>query len=303
MRPGSGRGPEGTRRVLLTNDDGVTSPGLAILAAEISGAGYDVIVIAPLTDRSGAGASLFLDPKRGIGIQRTRLVGVPEVETIGIDATPAAAVMLAQLGVFGSRPSAVVSGINAGANTGRSILHSGTVGGALAAASYGMSALAVSIDASDPGHLETAARVALEALRWLEGARRRTVLNVNVPDLPLTALKGVAPGRISAYGNSRLAASLQGDYVEMREVPGVLPLDPETDIGLIRSGYVSVTPLQGITAAVGDLQIKQIGAGMFGKPPDSDETAESPGHRLKATGRREEGLNIYESPIELLVAS
>jgi 5'-nucleotidase len=220
---------------------------------------------------------------------------VPEVEAIGIDATPAAAVLLANLGVFGSRPSAVVSGINAGANTGRSILHSGTVGAALAAASHGMSALAVSIDAQNPEHPETAARVALEALRWLGGARRRTVLNVNVPDLPLTALKGLELGRISAYGSSGLAASLQGDQVEMREVPGVLPLDPETDIGLIRSGYVSVTPLQGITA-VGDLKIKQIGAGMFGKQPNSDET---PGERVKAAVRRHRPPDISESPIEL----
>ncbi|WP_433076701.1 5'/3'-nucleotidase SurE [Dactylosporangium sp. CA-052675] len=236
-------------RILVTNDDGVAAPGLAVLAAAAVRRGHEVVVAAPLSDHSGASASLVFDLARGVPVRRCRLEGLDGVEAFGVDGSPALAVLLARSGVFGPRPSMVLSGVNAGANTGRGVLHSGTVGAALTAATMGMSGLAVSLAAAEPVHWDTAGLAAGVAIDALASARARTVLNVNVPDLPAAALLGVRWGRLAAFGATRLTVGMAGeDHVELAERPGTLPLDPETDAGLVAAGYVSVTPLQGLTA-------------------------------------------------------
>ncbi|MEU6073955.1 5'/3'-nucleotidase SurE [Micromonospora sp. NPDC047074] len=237
-------------RVLVTNDDGIDAPGLAVLAAALSGAGHDITVVAPIGDASGAGTGVRLTVDRPIAIRRTTVDGVTFV---GVDGTPALAVMLARMGAFGAPPTCVVAGINVGSNTGRSILHSGTVGAALTGASMGMSALAVSLHARRPENLESAAQVAGLALTWLAGARKRTVLNVNVPDLPLSRLRGVRWGRLAAFSQTRATiAEVRDDEIELRLTGSTLPLDPATDAGLVENGYVVVTPLLGIQAAGDD---------------------------------------------------
>lgn len=237
-------------RVLVTNDDGVGSPGLAALAGALLDEGHDVVVAAPLVDHSGAGASLVFDVARGVAVRRVPVASLPGVEVLGIEGSPALAVLLARLGAFGDQPRLVVSGINAGANTGRGILHSGTVGAALTAATLGMSGLAVSIARAEPTHWRTAARVATAALGWLAEARRRTVLNVNVPDVAPGELRGVRSGRIAAFGPTRLVVNqVSGDRIELVDTAGTLPLDPETDAGLVEAGFVCVTALTGLVAA------------------------------------------------------
>jgi 5'-nucleotidase len=240
-------------RVLVTNDDGLSAPGLRALAVTVAREGHDVTVIAPLDDRSGAGTGLNFDRTKPLDVRRETMAELPGVRFVGVDGTPALAVLLARLEVFAPRPFCVVSGINFGANTGRAILHSGTVGAALTAATMGMSGLAVSIAAPRPVHLATAAKVAGIATNWLTRARKRTVLNLNVPDLPFDRLRGVRCGRLAAFGGSRLVAVAGPDgTIRVSSGESSLPLDLCTDAGLVAAGYVSVTQIDGPAAAADD---------------------------------------------------
>lgn len=233
-------------RVLVTNDDGVDAPGLLALAGAVAAAGHEVLVAAPDSDHSGAGTQLRVAPGQRVPVRRFERPELPGVPFVGVAGSPALVVLLSRLGAFGAAPHCVVSGVNPGANTGRSILHSGTVGAALTASSLGMSALAVSVAARLPRHLDTAAGVAAVALGWLADARKRTVLNVNVPDVPADRLRGVRWARLAAYGPTRAVITHQGaDHVTVDHVPGTLPLDPETDAGMVSAGYAAVTPIIG----------------------------------------------------------
>ncbi|MEU2608425.1 5'/3'-nucleotidase SurE [Streptomyces albus] len=236
-------------RVLVTNDDGITSAGLRPLTDALREAGHSVLAVVPFDDRSGTGTALGITP--GVPVRVTPVCEEPGLRVLGLEGSPSQAVLLARTGAFGVMPQIVLSGVNAGANTGRSVLHSGTVGAALAASSLGLSGLAVSVAAAEPRHWDTAARVAVDCLEWVRGARRRTVLNVNVPDLPPTRIRGVRYGRLAAYGPTALEAVPQEGAVVLREVPQPLPLDPETDIALVMDGWVTTTlldPLTGVPA-------------------------------------------------------
>src|SRR3954470_12918473 len=139
--------------VLVTNDDGVRAPGIAVLALALSEAGYDVVIAGPLSDRSGAGASIGpVHMGEGLALEEVELPDVPGVPCFGIDGPPALAVIAALLAAFGEPPPIVASGINPGCNTGPSVLHSGTVGAALTAANFGVSGFAVRLDISEPMH-------------------------------------------------------------------------------------------------------------------------------------------------------
>ncbi|MGK5627817.1 5'/3'-nucleotidase SurE [Streptomyces sp. URMC 123] len=242
-------------RVLVTNDDGVEAPGLRALAGAVAATGHEVSVVAPLDDRSGAGSALDHGLGRPLVTRAITVPELPDVPFTGVEGTPALAVLLSRLAAFGDPPWCVVSGINLGTNTGRAVLHSGTVCAALTAATLGMSGLAVSIDSARPRHLETAARVAGMATEWIVRARKRTVLNVNVPDLPFEELRGVRWGRLAAVGRVRLAAREgDGGTRALGVVPDPSPaaVDPRTDDGLVAAGYVAVTPLTGIQAVEDD---------------------------------------------------
>ena len=237
-------------RLLVTNDDGVRAPGIAVLAAAMADAGHDVVVAGPLTDRSGAGAGIGpVHMGEGLDLVEVQLDEVTEVRVVGLDGPPALAVMAARLGAFGDPPDAVVSGINPGCNTGRSVLHSGTVGAALTAANFGVSGLAVSLDISEPMHWETAAVLAVRAADWLASAPERTVLNLNVPARPLEQLAGIRRARLAPFGTVRTAIAEQRDgriQLELRDTG--LELEPDTDTALIGAGYATITPLFGIRA-------------------------------------------------------
>jgi 5'-nucleotidase len=233
-------------RVLVTNDDGYESLGIQALAAAMEGLGHSVQVVAPWDDQSGVGSS------------RAGMIGKPiaskvgENGFIGIDGTPALAVTLARLGAFGPSPDVVVSGINNGHNIGP-ILHSGTVAAALTAASQGLSGLAISIDSEEPKYVETAAAVAAEALSWLLEQPQGTVVNINVPDVPLTELKGARWARLVPYERSRLVlekspTGLPVVGLQLREPP----TETDTDEALLLAGYITVTPITGVGELPGD---------------------------------------------------
>jgi len=223
---------------------------LAALAAAVDAVGHDVVVAAPSRDHSGASAAIGpLGGADGVEVSPVELEGLPGVPAYAVDAPPALAVMIARLGAFGDSPSVVVSGINPGPNTGRSVMHSGTVGAVLTAANFGLSGLAVSIGTGQHNHLETAASVAASALGWLLRAPARTVLNVNVPNLPLEEVRGVRQARLAPFGTVRAALGDRVDgrvQVELRDTEH--DLEPDTDTALVLAGYVTITALNGIRA-------------------------------------------------------
>jgi len=237
-------------RILVTNDDGVDSPGIHALAGALVTDGHDVLVVAPTDDRSGAGASIG----RMIGdgpppVERHVWDELPDLSVHAIDAPPAMAVFATCLGAFGDLPDLICSGINPGANTGHLVLHSGTVGAALTGAGYGIPGIAVSIDWSVEReyHWDVAARLAAAAVEWAakpEGDAR--VLNVNVPNLPLAELKGVREAELAPAGEVWVASAdvSQGDL--KIEISGRADPAPGTDVALVHEGYVSVTPLMSI---------------------------------------------------------
>lgn len=237
-------------RILVTNDDGVDAPGIAALARALDRAGYDVLVAAPLDDRSGSGAAIGdLQPGGSIRTERRRLPGLEHIEVHGVEGPPALAVLAARLGGFGAAPDLVVSGINPGNNTGRATLHSGTVGAALTGANLGVSGLAVSVGWAQAPHFDTAGHVAVAALGWLVDAPTRTVLNLNVPDVALADLRGVRWAELAPFGTVRAALASSGDgalEIELREHGVVLP--PDSDTALVGAGYAAVTPIVGIRA-------------------------------------------------------
>jgi 5'-nucleotidase len=240
-------------RVLVTNDDGVASPGIVALASALHRAGHRIQVVAPVADLSGAGASIGpLHRSERIPVSEREWPELPGVPVLAIERPPATAVYLACLGAFGERPDVVASGINPGANTGHLVLHSGTVGAALTAAGLGISALAVSMrwDEHAHYHWETASTLAVPALDWVLEQSGPTVLNLNVPNRPISELRGVRDAALAPYGEFWVASSdlRDGDLrIEFRgktETP-----DPGTDEALLLEGYATVTPLLGIVAA------------------------------------------------------
>ncbi|MGI8807390.1 MAG: 5'/3'-nucleotidase SurE [Acidimicrobiales bacterium] len=246
-----------TRRVtvLVTNDDGVASPGLAALVRAVAGPGRRVVVAAPSSDQSGTSAAVAPRAPEGVRVEPVSIVGLDEpgfddLIAFSVDGPPALAVLGARLGELGEAASAasvVVSGVNLGRNTGLAVLFSGTVGAALAASSLGLSALAVSIDSLEPVHFATATTVAAAALDWVIEAPAGTILNVNVPDLPLDRLAGVCQAPLATFGT--VQASVQeyppGPFTARFRITQPEP-EPATDGALLRDGWVTVTELVGI---------------------------------------------------------
>jgi 5'-nucleotidase len=238
-------------RVLVTNDDGIESAGLHVLAAALDRAGYEVTVIAPDRDRSGIGAAIGLvHADQHLDVEKVEIPGCDGIAAYAIDGPPGLCVCAGRLGAFGDPPDIVVSGVNPGCNTGRAILHSGTVGAALTAQSFGCSALAVSVGVSDEWRFDTAARVALDVLPLLLDAPARSVLNLNVPARSYDDVLGVRWARLAAFGSVRAAIAETGDrrlQFELRAT-GVAP-PPDSDQGLVDAGFASLTTIVGVAEA------------------------------------------------------
>jgi 5'/3'-nucleotidase len=235
-------------RILITNDDGYQSRGIGVLAGAVAAAGHDVVVAAPVQDQSGCGAGIGRwHPDEHIEVVEVVLDDAPDVRAVGIDGTPALAVFAANLGAFGDPPDVVVSGINPGLNTGRATLHSGTVGAALTAANLGRSGLAVSQDWGDPMHWGVAAALAVDLLPRLEAAPPKTVLNLNVPNVPAEQVLGLRWAALAPFGSVRAAVADSSEghiQMEFREVEEELP--PGTDTALVLDGYAALSSLVGI---------------------------------------------------------
>jgi 5'-nucleotidase len=232
-------------RILVTNDDGIESVGLRVLAERLAADGHDVFVVAPTSDRSGAGAAIGPLHQSGpmpVVEHDWPALGRP---AYAIDAPPAAAAYAACLGGFGAPPDIVVSGINPGPNTGHLVLHSGTVGAAMTGAVLGVPGLAVSIGIGAPVHWASAAEYAAGAVDWVF-ARADTplTLNMNVPNAPFAEIKGIREAELARYGSVWAATASGADgHVSIEFAGSETPAAPESDLAVLLDGYVAVTPL------------------------------------------------------------
>lgn len=229
-------------RILISNDDGVYAPGIEILAMELKKIA-EVTVVAPDRDRSGASNSLSISVP-------IRLQHLPN-GYISVSGTPTDCVHVALTGLMKEKFDMVVSGINAGANLGDDVLYSGTVAAAIEGRMLGMPAMAVSLVTKEPAeHYETAATVARLLVEHLKSdpLPAATILNVNLPDLPLEKLKGF---EVTRLGTRHIGApAIETLDPRGATVYWIGPSGPEQDAGpgtdfhAIHSGKVSITPLK-----------------------------------------------------------
>jgi 5'-nucleotidase len=243
--------PDPRPRILMTNDDGINSPGLRALA-HVLAEDYDVVVAAPEADVSGAGTGIGrFDPRKGVELRPVDFDGFDGLESYAIAGPPGLAVMAAALGAFGKSPDLVVSGPNGGMNTGHSIIHSGTVGAVLTARTFGSHGLAISLAPSDPWEWQTAIVVARSAVRWVLAQKgSRVVLNVNVPGVPIEEVRGIRWADLDGFGYFRVAMMDVEDEKLQFEVAGSASgLDPASDTALCFDRYVTLTPLSAIEPA------------------------------------------------------
>jgi 5'-nucleotidase len=212
--------------------------------------GHDVVVVAPSDERSGAGAAIGLMHRSNpIPCRVTTWPEVPTVSVHAIDAPPATAVYAGCLGGLCATPDVVVSGINRGANTGHLLIHSGTVGAALTAAALGLPALAVSLAFGQDLHYETAATVAAATLRWMADAplAPATVVNVNVPNVPIAELRGVRDAVPAPYQELWQSSATDAEVLLEYKGRADAPI-AGTDVAAIADGYAAVTLLRGLGA-------------------------------------------------------
>jgi 5'-nucleotidase len=238
-------------QALITNDDGIASPGLRTLAAAAVDAGLDVVVAAPSWDSSGASASLTAVLHDGrLLVEPAVLDGLDGVDAYSVEAAPAFIVRAAVHGAFGPKPDLVLSGVNRGPNIGHAVLHSGTVGAALTASTYGVPAAAFSLDAPGEPRWDTAGAVAREVLGWLVAGRDPVVLNVNVPDVEPGDVRGLEEASLAPFGMVQTAVTEQGEGYVMLSYGEIHPdAEPGTDAAWLAQGYACFTPLVATCAA------------------------------------------------------
>lgn len=276
-------------RILVTNDDGIDSVGLHVLARTMRRFG-EVVVAAPDQEYSGASAAIGALHVMQPEVHRRSIDGIDTAWAVS--GAPALCVFLARFGVYGEPFDLVVSGINPGANVGRSVYHSGTVGAAVTARNAGISGIAVSQavtgfgvegqgwdDAVKGQRWDDAAVVAAAVVEgWiLDRPADPVVINVNVPNLPVDEMRG---WRRTTIGQLVPRAVVTADLVPIEGQVGSyriamsygdpVPLPVETDGGAVENGEVSVTYVDrfdddpritcaavdaALTALVGDVNI------------------------------------------------
>jgi 5'-nucleotidase len=225
-------------QILVTNDDGVDSDGLRVLAEELSRLG-DVIVVAPAMESSAVGHALTV--RRPLQL---REVGEG---WYSVDGTPTDCVNVAVSEVLGRVPALVVSGINDGLNVGDDVTYSGTVAGALEGTLLGAPAVAVSLQRSDgPMDYAPAAAVArrLAATVLEQGLPRRTLLNVNVPRGAHRGLRTtVQATRTQWVGMKQTSDEVAEGSVWIGSAELSWESNGRSDYEAVQTGWVSVSPL------------------------------------------------------------
>ncbi len=227
-------------KILVSNDDGVLAPGILALHDALATVA-SVQVIAPDRNRSAASNALTLNRPLSSYVHGNGF--------ISIDGTPTDCVNLGVSGTFDFVPQVVVSGINAGANLGDDVLYSGTVAAAMEGRTLGLAGIAISVANAHPQYYDTAAIIAKDLILKLKSlqAVSRTVLNVNVPDVPIEQIKGIHVTRLGHRSVSQAPIECVDPRGNVKHwIAGVgtaIDNGPGTDFYAIEQGFVSITPL------------------------------------------------------------
>jgi 5'-nucleotidase len=228
-------------KILLSNDDGYLAPGLHALASRLSQIA-EITVVAPERNRSGASNSLTLD----------RPLSVKQASNgfFYVNGTPTDCVHIALTGLMQEMPDMVVSGINDGANMGDDTLYSGTVAAATEGYLLGIPSFAVSMSQHNAQYFDTAAQIALDLVQHFmrNQLAEPTLLNINVPDVPLNEIKGQQITRLGKRHKAEPVIQLQtprGETVYWVGAAGQ-PNDggEGTDFYAVEHGFVSISPIQ-----------------------------------------------------------
>ncbi|MDU0810561.1 MAG: 5'/3'-nucleotidase SurE [Burkholderia sp.] len=229
-------------RILLSNDDGYLAPGLAALH-DVLRPLAELTVVAPEQNCSAASNSLTLS--RPLSLQRSAVTGFHYV-----NGTPTDSVHLALTGMLDMAPDLVVSGINNGQNMGEDTLYSGTVASATEGTMFGIAAIAFSLVEKDSVHLDSAACVSADIVNhfFMNPLPGHPLLNVNIPNLPYSELKGWKITRLGKRHPSRPVirqTDPRGEQIYWIGPSGkAMDASEGTDFHAIENGYVSITPLQ-----------------------------------------------------------
>ena len=230
--------------ILVSNDDGIDAPGLAILVRALRRIG-NVTVVAPDKQQSAVGHAITVNyPLRVNKFQKDG-----SFFGYAVEGTPADCVKLAVKALLRRKPDLLVSGINHGSNTAISVIYSGTVSAATEGTIFGIPSIAISLSTYGPADFRYAAKFAAKLARVVlrKGLARGTLLNVNVPPVPESEIRGV---RVTRQGKA-----IWNDSFELRRDPGnkvyywltggleAVDTDPEFDEAAVRNRFVSVTPI------------------------------------------------------------
>ena len=237
-------------KILITNDDGVHAQGIIQLARRVH-QDAEVFLIAPRTEQSGiAGAITFLRPLFPVKLGGNRDSRDNDIPGYSLDGTPVDCVKLGLYDLCPWKPDLVISGINGGLNVGTNVNHSGTVGAALVAATFGIKSFAISVEyTTAPEDYRRAAEIGWPLIQKLAGlpVPENTVLNVNIPT---TALDGNAqvvtvPVEASplAFHYSKGVDPKERPYYWSTNDPTPEPQVIETDTAAVRSGKISVSAI------------------------------------------------------------
>ena len=228
-------------KILVTNDDGIQSQGIIVLAKALQDVG-DVVVIAPDREKSATAHSLTLH--RPLRVEKIRK------NVYAVDGTPADCVHLAVNGILSEGPQLVVSGINKGPNLGNDITYSGTVSAAFEGTLLGIPSFAISLASRGHFKFRPAAHFAARVARHLmkKGLPGDTFLNINVPNLDekeIRAYKITRQGRYHVHGNQAVEKVDPRGRKYYWIGGGTMVFDQrgETDHEAVSEGFISITPL------------------------------------------------------------
>jgi len=227
-------------RILLSNDDGVNAKGIHVLHQALTQIA-EVTLVAPDRNCSGASNSLtLLNPLRATTLDNG---------FIAVNGTPTDCVHLGVNELSSEMPDLVVAGINHGANLGDDTLYSGTVAAATEGRHLGLPAVAVSLCSKEGNYFETAAAVTVGIIKQLTShpLPKDQIININVPDVPLSELKGVKVTRLGSRHKAETMTKQQDPWGRDIYWYGILGAESDagtgTDFYAVNNGYASVTPL------------------------------------------------------------
>lgn len=233
-------------KILVTNDDGIDAPGLQVLARELQKVDR-VIVVAPEQEQSGVGTSISL--RQPIKVKKLK-PWKEGIEAYSVGGTPSDSVIIATQSLFPGEIGLVVSGINRGANMGYDVCVSGTVGAALQGYLHGITSMAISIDAYENLNFDIAAKLAslLAANIMSGGLAQKALLNINLPDLPLSEIAGIDITRLSKQSycdrvEKELSDTEEHYRIRRNNKNDLHYRNPDDDWCALRQNRISITPL------------------------------------------------------------